>query len=216
MADDGPLRLSLFDQQDLAEITSPDFPGERLIACRNPLLAAERARKRENLLAATEEDLAKVAAQAAAGRIKGADKIGVRAGRVVNKHKMAKHLILDITDSHLAWRRDQAAIALAPLTYTDEQPPARDNPVAPACRSLYAGCAAGLVDGNRHDSAALEVSGVLHGLDPADWIGDKGYIGNGMLTPIRKPPHRSLLDWEKEFTRRWAGFATRSSRPSPT
>ncbi len=109
-ADSGPLQLSLFDQQDLAEITSPDYPGERLIACRNPLLAAERARKREDLLAATEALLAKVAAQAATGRIRGADKIGVRAGRVVNKHKMAKHLILDISDDHLAWRRDQAAI----------------------------------------------------------------------------------------------------------
>ena len=57
------------------------------------------------------------------------------------------------------------------------------------------------VDGNRHDSAALEISGVLHELDPADWIGDKGYIGNGMLTPIRKPAHRSLLDWEKKFNK---------------
>ena len=57
------------------------------------------------------------------------------------------------------------------------------------------------VDGNRHDSAVLEISGVLHGVDPADWIGDKGYIGNGMLTPIRKPPYRSLLGWEKEFNK---------------
>jgi hypothetical protein len=109
-ADSGPLQLSLFDEQDLAEITSPDYPGERLIACRNPLLAAERARKREDLLAATEALLAKAAAQAAARRIRGADKIGVRAGRVVNKHKMAKHLIPGISEDHLAWRRDQAAI----------------------------------------------------------------------------------------------------------
>jgi hypothetical protein len=108
--DGGPLQLSLFDQQDLAEITSPEFPGERLIACRNPLLAAERARKREDLLSATEDDLAKVAAGAAAGRIKGKDAIGLRAGRVVNKHKMAKHLILDISEDRLAFRRDQAAI----------------------------------------------------------------------------------------------------------
>jgi hypothetical protein len=55
------------------------------------------------------------------------------------------------------------------------------------------------VDGRRHDTAALEISGVLHTLDPANWMGDKGYIGNDMLTPIRKPPHRELLDWEKEF-----------------
>jgi hypothetical protein len=109
-ADGGPLQLSLFDEQDLAEIAHPDYPGERLIACRNPLLAAERARKREDLLTATEAELAKVAGQAAAGRIKGRDKIGVRAGRVINKHKVAKHIILDIGDAHLTWRRDQAAI----------------------------------------------------------------------------------------------------------
>jgi hypothetical protein len=216
--DDGPLQLSLFDQQDLAEITSPDYPGERLIACRNPYLAAERARKREDLLTATEALLATITRQVTAGRLTGADKIGVRAGRVINKYKMAKHLILDIGDHHLTWRRDQAAIdaeaaldgiyiirtsvpaasldapaavtayknlafverdfrhlkaddldlrpifhwladrvrghvlicmlaayltwylrtALAPLTYTDEQHPARDNPVAPARRSAQA------------------------------------------------------------------------------
>jgi hypothetical protein len=84
-ADSGPLQLSLFDQQDLAEITSPDYPGERLIACRNPLLAAKRARKREDLLAATEALLAKVASQAQAGRVRGADKIGVRAGKVIQQ-----------------------------------------------------------------------------------------------------------------------------------
>jgi len=223
MADDGPLQLSLFDQQDLAEITSPDFPGERLIACRNPLLAAERARKREDLLAATEDDLAKIAARAAAGRIKGKDTIGVRAGRVINKYKVAKHLILDIGEDRLSWHRDQAAIdaeaaldgiyvirtplpaaqldapgtvtayknlsrverdfrsikaddlhlrpihhwlgdrvrthvlicmlaayltwhlrkTLAPLTYTDEQPPSQASPVAPARRSARAAAKAG-------------------------------------------------------------------------
>jgi hypothetical protein len=79
MAEDGPLQPSLFDNQDPAEISHPDYPGERLIACRDPLLAAERARKREGLLTATET---KVAGQAAAGRIRGADKIGIRAGRV--------------------------------------------------------------------------------------------------------------------------------------
>ena len=71
MADDGPLQLSLFDQQDLAEITSPDFPGERLIACRNPVLAADRARTREDLLAATEKLLAPVIARVPAGRLAG-------------------------------------------------------------------------------------------------------------------------------------------------
>jgi hypothetical protein len=214
----GPLQLSLFDEQDLAEITSPDYPGERLIACRNPLLAAERARKREDLLAATEALLVKIKDQVSAGRIKDADKIGVRTGRVINRYKVAKHFILDISDGRLDWRRDQSAIgaeaaldgiyvirtplpadrldapgavtayknlarverdfrsikaddldlrpihhwledrvrahvlicmlaayltwhlrkALAPLTYTDEQPPARASPVAPARRSARA------------------------------------------------------------------------------
>ena len=81
MADGGPLQLSLFDEQDLAEITSGDFPGERLIACRNPVLAAERARKREDLLRATEDDLGKIAARAQAGRLKDPDKIGLAAGQ---------------------------------------------------------------------------------------------------------------------------------------
>ena len=223
-ADGGPLQLSLSGQQDLAEISHPDYPGERLIACRNPLLAAERARKREDLLAATETELAKVAGQSAAGRIKGAGKIGIRAGRVINKYKVAKHFILDIGEDRLSWIRDQAAIdaeatmdgiyvirvpvpaaaldtpgtviayknlkhverdfrsikaddldlrpihhwledrvrahvlicmlaayltwhlrkALAPLTYTDEQPPQQANPVAPARRSAHAAAKAAL------------------------------------------------------------------------
>ena len=81
MAGDGPLQLSLSDEQDLAEITSPDFPGERLVACRNPVLAEERARKREALLAATEKLLAPIAARVAAGRLSGAAAIGPRSGR---------------------------------------------------------------------------------------------------------------------------------------
>src|SRR5215468_5530232 len=92
MADDGPLQLSLFDEQDLAEISSPDYPGERLIACRNPVLAAERARKREDLLAATERLLRPLIDRVAAGRLRGADAIGLAAGKVIGKHKMAKHL----------------------------------------------------------------------------------------------------------------------------
>ena len=110
MADDGPLQLSLFDEQDLAEITSPDFPGERLIACRNPFEAAKRARTREELLAATEADLGTIAAQVAAGRIKDPDKIGVRAGKVINKRKVAKHFLLDIGEGRISWRRDQDSI----------------------------------------------------------------------------------------------------------
>src|SRR5580704_5215773 len=110
MADGGPLQLSLFDEQDLAEITSPDFPGERLIACRNPVLAAERARKREDLLAATEKLLAPVTARVAAGRLRGADTIGVAVGKVIGKHKMAKHLDVTITDDSLAVTRRQDSI----------------------------------------------------------------------------------------------------------
>jgi hypothetical protein len=111
MADDGPLQLSLFDEQDLAEITSPDFPGERLIACRNPALAEERARKREDLLAATEKALAPLTARVAAGRLAGAAEIGKKTGEIINKYKMAKHFDAAITATSLAVQRKQAQIA---------------------------------------------------------------------------------------------------------
>jgi hypothetical protein len=110
MAEDGPLQLSLFDEQDLAEITSGDFPGERLVACRNPVLAEERARKREALLAATEKLLAPIAARVAAGRLAGAAKIGAKAGEVIGKYKMAKHFEVTITDDSLTIERMQAQI----------------------------------------------------------------------------------------------------------
>jgi hypothetical protein len=218
MADDGPLQLSLFDQQDLAEITSPDFPGERLIACRNPVLAADRARTREELLAATEKLLTPVLARVRAGKLTGAGPIGVEVGKVISKYKTSKHFEVTITDDSLAVTRKQDQIdaeaaldgfyvlrtpvpadeldapavvtayknlkyverdfrhiksddldlrpvfhrleerveahvlicmlacyltwhlrrAWAPLTYTDEDPPAQDNPVAPARRSAAA------------------------------------------------------------------------------
>jgi len=218
MADDGPLQLSLFDEQDLAEISHPDYPGERLVACRNPVLAAERARKREDLLAATERLLRPLTGRVAAGRLRGADAIGLAVGKVIGKHKMAKHLQVTITDTTLAVQRRQDSIdaeavldgiyvirtpvpdgeldaagvvtayknlkyverdfrhikaddldlrpvfhrltrrvqahvlicmlaaylvwhlrrAWAPLTYTDEDPPAQPNPVAPARRSQAA------------------------------------------------------------------------------
>ena len=218
MADDGPLQLSLSGQQDLAEITSPDFPGERLIACRNPVLAAERARKREDLLAATGKLLAPLIARVAAGRLHGAGPIGVEVGKVISKYKTGKHFAVTITDTSLTVERRQDQIdaeaaldgfyvlrtpvpaaeldapavvaayknlkyverdfrhiksddldlrpvfhrleervrahvlicmlacyltwhlrrAWAPLTFTDENPPAPDNPVAPARRSLAA------------------------------------------------------------------------------
>jgi hypothetical protein len=190
IADDGPLQLTLFDQQDLAEITSGDFPGERLIACRNPALAGERARKREALLAATEKLLAPVTARVAAGKLTGEAEIGKKVGEVINKYKMAKHLDVTITGTTLAVERKQDQIddearldgiyvirtplpaaeldaagtvtayknlkghvlicmlaayltwhlrqAWAPLTYTDEEPPAQADPVAPAQRSASA------------------------------------------------------------------------------
>ncbi len=217
-ADDGPLQMSLFDTQDLAEITHPDYPGERLIACRNPHLAAERTRKRDELLAATEKLLAPIIARVAAGRLSGADAIGVAVGKVINKYKVGKHFHYQITDTSLAVERrhDQIAAeaaldgiyvlrtnvdtteldaaevvigyknlakierdfriikvddldlrpihhrlddrvrahvlicmlacylvwhlrkAWAPMTFTDEHPPQRDNPVAPAQRSAGA------------------------------------------------------------------------------
>ena len=217
-ADDGPLQMSLFDEQNFAEITHPDYPGERLVACRNPLLAAERARKRGELLTATEAALAPIIAAVTAGRLAGAGPIGVKVGKVLGKFKMAKHFHLDITDTTLTISRDtdridtEAALdgiyvlrttatptelntdavigayknlaqverdfrslkaidldlrpihhrlddrvkahvlicmlaayltwhlrkALAPLTFTDEHPPGRDDPVAPARRSAAA------------------------------------------------------------------------------
>jgi hypothetical protein len=218
LAEDGPLQLSLFDEQDLAEITSPDFPGERLVACRNPVLAAERARKREDLLAATEKLLAPIITRVQAGRLAGAGPIGVEVGKVISKYKTAKHFHAVISDTSLAVARKQDQIdeeaaldgfyvlrttvpaaeldapgvvaayknlkyverdfrhikaddldlrpifhylegrvrahvlicmlgcyltwhlrqAWAPLTYTDQDPPAPDNPVTPARRSAQA------------------------------------------------------------------------------
>jgi hypothetical protein len=110
MAEDGPLQLSLFDEQDLAEITSADFPGERLIACRNPVLAADRARKREDLLAATEKLLAPVIARVRAGKLAGAGPIGVEIGKVISKYKTAKHFAVTITDDTLDIQRRQDQI----------------------------------------------------------------------------------------------------------
>ena len=110
---DGDLQLTLFDQTDLAEITSPDFPGERLVACKNPFLEAERARKRESLLAATEADLAKIAAACTRARqpLRGKDKIAVRVDRVLNRRKVAKHFTTEITDGSFRYARNQDSIA---------------------------------------------------------------------------------------------------------
>jgi hypothetical protein len=140
MAEGGPLQLSLFDEQDLAEITSPDFPGERLVACRNPVLAADRARKREDLLQATEKLLAPIAARVAAGRLHGAAAIGVEAGKVISKYKTGKHFHLTITDDSLAVERRRDRIdAEAALDgfYVLRTPVPADQLDAPAVVSAY-------------------------------------------------------------------------------
>jgi len=109
--DGGPLQMSLFDTQNFAEITSPDYPGERLVCCHNPVLAADRARTRAELLADTGNDLATIKASVDAGRLKDPDKIGIRAGKVIDKRKVAKHFILDIGPGRFSWARDQEKIA---------------------------------------------------------------------------------------------------------
>ncbi len=112
LLDQGAFQLSLFDERDLAEVTLTDFPDERLVVCRNPWLAAERARKRLDLLAATEADLRKVAKAVARKTkpVRGADKIGLAAGAVLNRHKVAKHFILTITDDRFDFERNTEAI----------------------------------------------------------------------------------------------------------
>jgi hypothetical protein len=106
------LQLSLFDEQDLFEFTSPDYAGERLVACRNPLLAQKRAHKREALLRATELELDKIveATRREKRRLMGKDKIGVRVGRVLGKYKVGKHFELDIEENGLAYRRNEERI----------------------------------------------------------------------------------------------------------
>lgn len=112
LLDQGAFQLSLFDERDLAEVTSPEFPDERLVVCRNPLLAAERARKRRDLLAATEADLRKVAKAVSRKNkpLRGADQIGLAAGAVLNRHKVAKHFTLTIADDSFAFTRNTDAI----------------------------------------------------------------------------------------------------------
>lgn len=110
LVEQGHLQLGLFDQRNLAEVTSPEYPGERLVACRNDALAQLRAHKRESLLQATEALLAQVLASVQAGRLTGQDKIGVQVGRVINRHKVAKHFELSIAETTLGWARRQDAI----------------------------------------------------------------------------------------------------------
>src|SRR5215831_14247427 len=108
----GALQLSLFDQRDLAEISHPDFPGERLIACRNPLLAAERTRKRQELLTATEKELAQIQSktQRAKRPLRGKDAIGMAVGKVLGHYKVGKHFDIVIEDGSFRYQRKQAQI----------------------------------------------------------------------------------------------------------
>ncbi|MFI5268853.1 MAG: IS1634 family transposase, partial [Chloroflexota bacterium] len=116
LADAGTIQLSLLDKQNLAEVTDERYPDERLVLCFNPLLAEERAKRREDMLQATERELAKVAAMVerggAGGRagLHGQAAIAERVGRVVNKHGMAKHIVRTVTDTSLTYRRDAASI----------------------------------------------------------------------------------------------------------
>src|ERR1700682_2148744 len=111
LLEQGHLQLGLFDERNLLELSSPDYPGERLVACRNPELAKLRAHKRAALLAATENNLAKIKARVAAAKLAGQGKIGVRVGKVVNQYKLAKHFELDIRDAAFSFQRKADSIA---------------------------------------------------------------------------------------------------------
>jgi transposase len=111
LADGGQLQPDLFDERNLISLTSEDYPGERLVACRNPELAKLRAAKRKDLIAATAGELQKVAGMVAGGKLSGRDKIGVRVGKVLNKYKVGKHFDLDIQDAAFAFSIDEERVA---------------------------------------------------------------------------------------------------------
>ncbi len=111
LVNSGDLQLGMFDQRNLAEISSPKFPGERLVVCKNPALAQDRARKREELLLATEGELDKVVEAGKAGRLKGKDETGLRVGKIIGRYKVGKHFKLDITDHSFNYQRDVDGIA---------------------------------------------------------------------------------------------------------
>jgi transposase len=111
LVEQGHLQMGLFDERNLFELSSPDYPGERLVACRNGALAELRAHKREDLLAATERNLDKIKARVDAGKLRGQDKIGVRVGKIINQYKVAKHFDLAIADTALSWMRKQDSVA---------------------------------------------------------------------------------------------------------
>jgi hypothetical protein len=138
LARDGVVQPSLFDERDLAEVYSPDYPGERLIACRNPLLAEERARTREELLQATEQELEKIMpwTQRHKRPLRGKDKIGVAVGRLVNRYNMGKHFLVEISEEGFSYLRDEARIA------QEAAEALRTSVVAPARRSPAAQCKA--------------------------------------------------------------------------
>jgi hypothetical protein len=168
MADDGPLQLSLFDEQDLAEITSPDFPGERLVACRNPVLAADRARKRDDLLAATERLLAPLIARVRAGRLAGAAAIGIEAGKVISRYKTGKHFQITITDDSLTAERRQDRIdAEAALDgfYVLRTPVPASQLDAPAVVAAYKNLARVERDFRHIKSDDLDLRPVFHRLE---------------------------------------------------
>jgi hypothetical protein len=168
IADGGPLQMSLFDQQDLAEITSPDYPGERLIACRNPVLAADRARKREDLLQATERLLAPIIARVQAGRLTGAAGIGVAVGKVINKYNTGKHFEVTITDTSLAAARKQSQIAAEATLdgfYVLRTPIPESQLPAPAAVTAYKNLKYVERDFRHIKSDDLDLRPVFHRLD---------------------------------------------------
>jgi hypothetical protein len=111
LVEQGQLQLGLFDERNLLEIASPQYPGERLVACRNPQLAALRAHKRQELLSATERNLQPIKDRVDAGRLKGTEAIALRVGKVINQYKVAKHFELDIGENHFTFARKHEAIA---------------------------------------------------------------------------------------------------------
>jgi Transposase DDE domain len=113
LVDDGALQLSLFDERDLVQVVHPDYPGERLVCCRNPALAAERARKRQELLDATETELEKIATATTRQHrpLRGKDRIALRVGKVINRYKVAKHFVVEISDDSFSFTQNQAKIA---------------------------------------------------------------------------------------------------------
>ncbi len=111
LIEQGQLQLGLFDDRNLIELVSPDYPGERLVACRNPQLARLRAHKREALLCATESNLAKIKTRVETTKLKGRDKIGVRVGKIIDQYKMAKHFELTIDENAFSFVRKQEHIA---------------------------------------------------------------------------------------------------------